>query len=754
ITTTNFKAEYQKSSSAIITAVTKSGTNEWEAHAFTDFLNENFVSLDTFSRANKNTNPNFKKPELKRYLGGLSVGGPIVRDKVFFFGSYEGNFQDREGTTRFNGNSATWPAAFAAVNGEQHVSPFRSHLGFAKVTLNQSERQTFEFTGDFRRESDKRRFGGQFTGPDEAFSTGEDFQSNVATGRIKHSLFGTGWTNEALASYQKFQWATEPFNPDSPFLVYRGIGNIGGRNASQDLTQGRLSLRNDFTYVAWQAAGSHVLKVGANFDHLNYDMTKRLQDNPQFIFDGGNAFAFPVEASIGAGDPSVEQSNNQFGLYAQDDWSPIERLTINAGIRWDYESGMYNRDYVTPSGVVDSLTAYRSQLFMNIDPDRYFTDGDDREAFYGAIQPRLGFSYGLDRQSRTVVFGGWGIFYDRLTFNSTIDEAYNRQHPTYNFRFGPADIPAQNVVKWDPSYFSAAGLQGLLSRGRVPPGEVFLMPNDLKPPKSNQWSFGARHDFGAWNTALTYTGTRSDNGFTFEWANHKLNDNGTCCVFRDFLVPSYRNVLVGRNDLRTWYDALFLQVDRPYRKTSGWNWGAGLAWTYTITAETEGGDLFSFPVVENQPRRPLDDFERHRIVANMLTDVPYAWGIQFSTLITLGTGRRFNSQDFSGPIPIVERGVTDPEKFGFIIPNAFAFRNVDIRLRKDFARAAGNRVGVTFDVFNVFNFNNYGCFNDVFATNDNGTRKINADYGKPGCIIADPRRAQIGLSYDFEPRRM
>ena len=290
---------------------------------------------------------------------------------------------------------------------------------------------------------------------------------------------------------------------------------------------------------------------------------------------------------------------------------------------------------------------------------------------------------------------------------------------------------------------------GLLARGVVPPGEVFLMPNDLKPPKSTQWSLGARHDFGVWNAALTYTGTRSTNGFTFEWANHKLNPDGTCCVFHDFLVPAYRNVLVGRNNVRTWYDAVFLQLDRPYRHhLDEWSWGAGLAWTYTVTAETEGGDLFSFPVVENQPRRPLDDFERHHIVANFLTDVPYAWGIQFSTLATLGTGRRFNRQDFSGPIPIVERGVQDPKKFSFIIPHAFAFRNVDVRLRKDFANTGGNRLGVTLDVFNVFNFDNYGCFNDVFATNNNGTRTLNPDFGKPSAF-QDARSARFTLKYSF-----
>ena len=746
ITTTNFKAEYQKASSAIISAVTKSGTNEWTGSAFGEFLNESFVARDTFSRAN----PNFVKPELSRYLAGLSLGGPIVRDKTFFFGSYELNFQDREGVTRFNGDPATWPAAVTAVNNEIHTSPFRSHLFFAKVTHNPNDRHAFEITGDLRRENDDRRFGGQFGGREEAFSTGESFSNNVATGRVKHSYFAPSWVNEALLSYQWYNWKTEPFNPDLPALDYQGVGRLGGREASQDLSQGRLSLRNDFTYSGFEMAGSHAVKVGGNFDFVNYDLTKRFSENPIFVFNSSNNFANPIEARIGIGDPSVTQSNTQVGLYVQDDWSPTSRLMLNLGIRWDYESGMYNRDFVTPSNLVDSLTDYRDSLFIDIDPSRYFTDGDDREAFFGAFQPRIGASYALDERGRTVLFGGWGIFYDRLIFNATIDEAYNAQHPTYLFRFADTADPPNNVLAWDPQYFSRQGLLNAIASGVTPPTEVFLMPNDLKPPKSQQWSIGARQDFGSWNAALTYTGTRSENGFTYEWANHTLNPNGTCCVFRDFLVPAYRNVLVGYNDVRSWYDALFLQLDRPYRPVGTWNWGAGLAWTYTLKAEADGGDLFSFPNVRNQPRRPLGDFEKHRIVANWISDVPYAWGIQFSSLITLGTGRRLNREDFTGPVPIIERGVEDPEKFGFLIPDAFAYRTVDVRLRKDFPNFGGNRLGITLDVFNVFNWNNFGCFNQTFRIrNDQDQIVENPNYGNPGCVISDPRRAQLGLAYDF-----
>jgi hypothetical protein len=278
---------------------------------------------------------------------------------------------------------------------------------------------------------------------------------------------------------------------------------------------------------------------------------------------------------------------------------------------------------------------------------------------------------------------------------------------------------------------------------------VFLLPNDLKPPRSTQYNVGVRHDFGGFNAAVTYTGTRSYNGLSFEWANFDLNPDGGCCRSKN--VPAYRNVLVANNTLRTWYNALFVQLDRPYRRIgTRTGWGAGLAYTLA-KAEAEGGDLFSFPRVEafGFDRYEISNSERHRVVMNGIVDVPWAWGIQASTLITLGSGNRFNAQDFSGPQPIFNRGGAEPEKFDFIIPNAFAYRNVDVRLRKDLTPLRGQRLGLTVDVFNLFNFDNFGGFNDVAYTNENGVRTRNPNFGRPNSVIADARRLQLGAQVDF-----
>src|SRR5437762_4989624 len=94
----NFKAEYQKASSAIISATTRSGGNTWSGNAFFGYQNQGLVALDTLQAAQKRTDPNFKEPDFSRSLIGLSAGGPIQRNKLFFFGSYEGNYQNRANT--------------------------------------------------------------------------------------------------------------------------------------------------------------------------------------------------------------------------------------------------------------------------------------------------------------------------------------------------------------------------------------------------------------------------------------------------------------------------------------------------------------------------------------------------------------------------------------------------------------------------------------------------------------------------------
>src|SRR5687768_7342221 len=144
----NFKAEYQKASSAVITATTKSGGNTWSGNALVGYQHAGLVQLDTFQRADKANNPaGFRRPSYDRTLTALSIGGPIVKDRIHVFGSYEGNVQTRSNRV----NIPTPPTGFPAldtVNLLQYNgnfdSPFNERLLFGKLSAQINDKSSAE----------------------------------------------------------------------------------------------------------------------------------------------------------------------------------------------------------------------------------------------------------------------------------------------------------------------------------------------------------------------------------------------------------------------------------------------------------------------------------------------------------------------------------------------------------------------------------------------------------------------------------
>ena len=736
ILTQNYKAEYQKASSAIITATTKSGGKTWGGDVFFNALRNRWVALDTFQLRDRKANPaGFTRPDYERYQMGLSAGGPIT-ERLRLYAAYEGTRQDR--TNRVSITPPTgFPALdtinFASRNGE-FGSPFRSTLFFGKLTFDHSENSTFDLSFNSRHENDIRGFGGN-----TAYEAATRFKNDVNTAILKHVLTRGSLLNEAIASYQRYHYNPTPLTP-GPINRFFGFGccaEIGSNISEQDFTQNRASLRNDVTYSGLQAGGQHVIKGGANLDFVKYDVIKRNSETPRFVYEPWwFGFAFPQRVEFQTGDPNFKDSNTQLGAYIQDDWTPMRRLTLNLGIRWDYESNMLNRDYVTPRNVVDSLTKYSDRLFLPLDPERYFTDGNQRDPFLGAFQPRVGASYSLDEGERTTIFGGWGLYYDRTLFDLTTEERFAQQHPSYAIQFYNPNGPAEaGKVKWDPIYLSQGktALEALIATRAANTAEVKLLPNDLRPPMSQQFTAGIRHLIRTFAIEAAYTGVRSKNTPTFYWANQNFvcpqRSFSVANCFQNRQIPGFGTILMLDDRGKTWYDALAVKVDRTYRRAGNFGWGAGLAYTLA-KRQTEGfNDDFSFPNPVDYPKQVRND-ERHRIVSNFIVDVPYLYGIQFSGLMTYGSGLRY---DLGGRFDqnFVDGG-----------GEAGSYRMVDLRLRKDFLRLRDKRVGITVDLFNAFNHQNLGCYNNTPVTTD-------PNFGKAGCVISDPRRLQIGTEASF-----
>ena len=769
IITQQYKAEYQKATSAIVTATTKSGSNNWEVDMFGFRQNQGLIEQDYFALKRCSdglaNDPNFvcaDKPEVGKWQFGGSAGGPIIEDKLFFFAAYEGNHQNRSNTVTANSLNQ-WPTAIQQQLTAQQGTfqqPFRSNLYFGKLTWAPNEAHRIEVSGNVRDEYEVRNFGGT-----QSFQNAEDFNNDVKTFLAKHQYSTGNWLNEAQVSYQTYRWFPVQLRTDLIGKDYAGSLKIGGRCCPQDQTQRRLELRNDLSYTLSSGLGDHVFKFGGNLDFVEYDIIKQLNVNPQFRYEAANPDV-PVWVDVGFGTPNIGADNTQLGFYAQDDWSVGSRLTLSLGVRWDYESNALNNSYVTPPEVVSEVGSRNDLLIVN---DDYFTDGDDRPGFKGAFQPRVGFSYDLSGSNSTVLFGGFGIYYDRNSYATLIGERERLVWKTFRINFSPAS-GAANAIPWDPKYENRDELEALINSGTTGKPEVFLVDNNTKTPRSNHFSFGVRQTWRDYLFSVNYTGVRTHNQFTWMFANR----GPTGATFE---LPSYRNVLVSTDEGQSWYDAIYFKAEKPF--TTGSRWGATIAYTLgwadaTVDAGQDFGGL-SFTTPDDFVRRSAVGDERHRVTANAIVGLPFE--IRASGIVSLGSGTKYrvsyggnacttgNMDCIGNEFPDGGAGGTpwggtnpytgDPDTDSFLGIPGWAFRNVDLRLEKDFTYR-GNTVGLIAEGFNVFNFDNFTNYDGRIGNlNPDGSVTPNDNFGVKTGVITDtrlqgaPRRWQFGLRYSM-----
>ena len=279
--------------------------------------------------------------------------------------------------------------------------------------------------------------------------------------------------------------------------------------------------------------GTHTVKGGVVLSFLQYDVTKFLSGNPVFSFRQDESFAFPFEARYGVGNPDLSTDNRQLGFYVQDDWTVGPRLTLNAGLRWDYESDMLNNDYVTPDSV--RPRPRRSSTATATSPT----------ATTGRRSTAPGSRASACRTTLTgsgshVLFAGYGRYFDRVIYNAGLDERFRLQYAVRSFRFSLDGAPAQRPADHrlgSRRTRASAGLDGLIASGIAPTPEVFLIDNDTRPPVSDQFNAGVRTNVRGILISVNYAGIRGRNGMTFLFGNRR--PDGTCCQ----PIPGFSNIL-------------------------------------------------------------------------------------------------------------------------------------------------------------------------------------------------------------------
>ena len=762
VLTQNFKAEYEQAGSAIITAVTRSGTNEFEGEIFGTYQNEDWVTQELFSRRRGE-----EKPKLERKQYGFTFGGPIIRDTLHFFTSYERKDETRQASVFVN--NAAYAPMFASDIGV-FETPFEQDLIFGKLSWAVDDRQLVELSATLRDEQDMRDIGGL-----NAASRAVILPSQTRSVVFKHQYSGDNFLNEFSVDYFSYNYNqqavnqgdygreyaifrdNDPATPGFQFNIFNRQETVfitGGRADAQNIEQESLTFKNDLTFTNIEWMGEHTIKLGAKYSDQSYYVEKNFGRNPQFWFDiegrpeiNGDP-DIPVRVTLASAVPPADVSNGVYGLYIQDDWRITDKLEINLGLRWDYEDNAVNNDYRTPDDIRDmiyaiqALPGYDYPSYFN--PDDYITDGD-REAFADAFQPRIGFSYDVFGDQQTVIFGGAGRYYDRIGFNFPFDERFKPTQFYKDIQFS-ADGLRPGTVMWDESYRTAAGLDPLLDAAPGA-GEVFLIKNDAPPPRTDQMNFGVRQKFGDWQTSATLSYAKTENGFAW-YIGNALTDTGGRFDGPSPIDVGYTQfrdlIFISNHDQEREYKALFLQADKPYNQEDGWGFGI----TYTLSEATQNGTRdtglgnfdFDYNWPDQSPVYPSATDERHRIVANGILDLPMDF--QLSGIVTLGSGLPFTifaCPDATAPDICWNGG--RPDKKGFFLPDAFSFRQVDLRLTKDFDLWNGSELEVFLDAINVFNFDNFNSFEQCMCAGD--------EFGEPRATYLPTRSFQIGARYKF-----
>lgn len=729
VLSSNYKAEFDQVSSVAITAITQSGTNEFHGEGFFDFTNQ-----DLRAKTPSEIDQDIDKVETQDMQFGGALGGPIIEDRLFFFVTYEGKRQQEpvEITPGAGFDVSFFPAQYANEFGALNRT-FNENLYFGKLDFIPSERDLFQVTVKYRDETGVNLNSGQ-----NAESTATDIDTEELRGLFRYERTEDNWINDFKVSYEDAKWAPTP-RLFAPGFIFEDIDRVrllavGGSAGYQDKSQKGWAVQDDFTWIGFD---SHTIKAGVKAKWVKLRTLQQNFFNPQYSynaeFGGGFNDAIPYRVQFGAltgtGSPIVKSDNFQLGLYVQDDWEVTDRLTLNIGIRWDYEETPSYLDFVHPDDAVLAVSPanYPNLNDADYDINDFISTGSERKAFTGAFQPRIGFSYRLDEEGNFTLFGGFGRSYDRNQFDFLQQEISNGSYAVRTFNFITGDpsrtcTPSSTCVPFDASYLTEAGLAQLLANTPFGTGgrELRFITNDLKMPYSDQYSLGLRGKFDLWEAEIGYRHIESKDGFAYLLGNRRADGSFFPANARPDSPfgsppPGYGSIIIGVNGIETREDAAHIKLTKAYTPYSPWNFTA----TYTFTEAEENrafGETFSldYPSLDAYPFVRSAGVPRHRFVATG------AWDI----LESLTLSGKFQVQS-----PKFVKGFVnqDTAPFERLVVGTFVntdwTQQLDLALTKSFGLPFlydTAQIWVRADVLNVFNTHNYVDFN----TNPNDTTRV------------------------------
>ncbi len=510
-------AEYGGSIGGQVNMITRSGTNQFHGSLLENFQSDAFASRDPFLP------PTTAKPAIKFNQFGGSLGGPILKNKVLFFGSYEG-YREESGVT-VQGNVATqatrdrmlaalpYPETRLVLdNMPQPNVPINDVIGRytdAKTLVRHDD--TFLGKVDFEAGKGRLSVTGSRMRPfasvpriqinnDQQFTNGSKRLSTnyVLTSNSWVSESRFGWNRNTLDRFDAFWLQESPTRgaQDDLYNVRKRIPtfSVTGLFASGDteilaLTYDAYNLDQKVTRLM----GPHSVKFG-----FRWAREIGFKSNPQtnrFTFANLNDLLANKASDflLAMGNPPHKAWVDQFGGFIQDDWRVTDRFVLNLGLRYDYYPGFgYKSTDSADPAEVNNLNNPSDIHLMDFGAPRDLHDVIDADALNFA--PRAGFAWTVDGAGRTVVRGGVGVF---TTGNimALFQNAVARPFTPIRQGWNRTEQEARGVG-WPFTY--AEDAETIATRDAAGKKYLYyLFQTDMKSPQTVQATFDVQRQIGS-----------------------------------------------------------------------------------------------------------------------------------------------------------------------------------------------------------------------------------------------------------------
>ncbi len=759
VMTSMYDAEYGRASGAIINAVSKSGTNQFKGVMFLSSASNALTSKDFLVKQK-----NLGKPTVtKRDWGGV-LGGPVIRNKAHFFVSLERQVDNPTRTRVYESRPELSLSQVEVRSGWNTMVRFDHQINsmhtWAVRYLRESAPQfpiiLERHTADtFQDETDLDETAvGTLT---SVFGN-----SKVNTVRVartwEHWWHGNACTR-GLGIEREGSLAGCP--PQLSFLSFVTQAST----EAQGPWDSNYQIEDDLSWFIPGKKGDHELKFGARYNYTELTRVSQINQNGTFRFntdlpfDAANLRTYPERLTIRMGEFEEFIENHTVEAYAQDRWK-IGRTTLSAGLRYDLE--------IIPIDQTDNPLFAAGNKKSPVDRNNF--------------APRIGLTHALDEGGRSVIRGGYGIFYNRTVLGAiddTIENAKFVESAVVNFPNDSADPgPAAGRLPTDPFLVNGPTLNRARLDQLFPPGSRFRNSGiviydspDRRQPWAHQATVGYSRQIAA-SVAVQADFIHMQNKDMFLARNLnpmvRANTTRTGAITRldAFGVlgePYSQQVWVMENTGESKYDALNLSLEKRYSN----NWSGRVSYSLSSsrgTAENQA-DRNTYQVLTdlNLDGRfgPMNVHRRHILSLNGRTEIPKTKGATLSSTIRWMSGAPFTIFDSSidadrngelvDPLPsgtysgTAVNAMTNVEsqggRNGAIGPDYF---QVDLRAGWRARLGRERALDIYLDIFNITDRANWD--------NPSGDRRLTQTFLELNTLRGGsgfPRQANFGLRFSF-----